>query len=72
MFPRQPWRFQMPCNLGSWQITAPVGGLADVEFETVAAVGKRQVEGRECVFGDGAGSAGAAMAEQKRAGHQRD
>ncbi len=48
---------------------AAVGGTAHVELETVGAVRESEVERRERVFGDGAGGAGAAVAEQERAGH---
>ena len=45
---------------------AAIGGEADVEFESVAAVGKGEVEGGEGVFRNGASRTSAAVAEQKR------
>jgi hypothetical protein len=41
---------------------AGVCGAAHVEFEAVAAMSEGKIEGRECVFRDGAGCTGAAMA----------
>jgi hypothetical protein len=48
---------------------AAVGRAAHVEFKAVASVGKGEIERREGVFRDNAGSTGAAVAEQERAGH---
>ena len=45
---------------------AAIGGKADVEFESVAAVGKSEVEGGEGVFWNGASGTSTAVAEQER------
>jgi hypothetical protein len=45
---------------------AAIGRAAHVEFEAVATVSEGKIEGREGVFRDGAGCAGAAMAQQDR------
>jgi len=43
--------------------SAAIGGEADVEFESVAAMGKGEVEGGEGVFRNGGGGTSAAVAE---------
>ena len=43
-------------------------GEAHIEFESVAAVGQRLVEGGECIFRNRLEAAGAAVAEKQRTG----
>jgi hypothetical protein len=48
---------------------ASIGSAAHVELEAITTVGESEVKGRKRVLGDDAGGAGAAVAQQKRAGH---